>query len=141
MAEPDEGELVEFLRRETGEYLYAVLQYDADAWETLYLDRSAESVHARMAANAEGLLESFRREGRRRARLTTHNEVGAYYCSLHLFDGVVLLHFSQPGPEGIILGYDPDAASHLTDFVSLILPYVRDAGLDELDGDPDWARP
>lgn len=134
-------ELVEFLLEETGDHLHLVLQYDADAWEPLYMSDIADEVIAEAGADLNDLLDAFRREGRQNARLNALFGLDGYYCSLHLFGELVLLHFGQPDRRGIVFGYAPIAASHLTDFVAVTLPYIRRAGLEELDEAPSWASP
>lgn len=134
-------ELVEFLLRETGEHLHVVLRYDADDWEQLYLSETAEDLLDRTAADVDEVLDLFRQEGGRNERLQSTFDLGWYYCSLHLFEAIVVIHFFQFDDRGIIFGYDPAAATHLTGFVSLVLPYIRAAGLEDLDESPDWEEP
>lgn len=132
-------ELVRVLLQETGDRLSFVLRYDADDWESLYLGDAAERFFERTAdGDLDAMLEAFRQTGLANTRLATASDLGEFYCSLDLFGGLVLIHFFEPPDDGVIFGFDPSAASHLTDFVSLILPYVRDAGLDGLDEHPSW---
>lgn len=132
-------DLVRFLLRETGDQLFFVIQYDPASWRSLYLSSVAERLLAETRdADIVELLEGFRREGRRNTQVNSTFDIGEYYCSLHLFGGLVMIHFFQPTAEGVIFGFDPAAAPHLSDFVSLTLPYIRRAGLDELDDEPAW---
>ena len=130
--------LVEFLLDEVGEYLHTVLQYDDDSWEYRYVSDTAESLFAGVDTGLDELFTRFRQEGKRASELNSVFELNGYYCSLHLFDTIVLMHFYQPHTEGIVCGFAPDAASNLTDFVAIVLPYLREAGLDELDTRPSW---
>lgn len=132
-------ELVEFLRRETGEHLHVVLRFDADSWTLLHASDVAQGLLLEADADVDDLLETFRREGRRNLAMRSVYDLGDSYCSLHLFDRLVLIHFAGVD-EGIIFGYDPAAASHLTGFVSLVLPYIRASGLEELEERPAWDR-
>lgn len=133
------GELVRVLLRETGERLSFVLRYDADDWQPFYLGDAAERFFEETADDdLDAMLEGFRQTGLANTRLAGASDLGGFYCSLDLFGGLVLIHFFEPPHDGVIFGFDPSAASHLTDFVSLILPYVRDAGLDGLDEHPNW---
>lgn len=137
---PAGGELVRVLLRETGDRLSFVIGYDADGWEPLYLGAAAQRFFEQTAeADIDAMLDGFRRTGRANARLASASDLGEYYCSLDLFGELVLIHFFQPPDDGVIFGFDPSAASHLTDFVSMILPYVREAGLDGLAEHPEWA--
>lgn len=132
-------ELVRVLLRETGDRLSFVLRYHAEDWEPLYLGAAAERFLEETSDDAfDAMLDGFRRNGRDNSRLAAASDLGEFYCSLDLFGGLVLIHFFEPPGDGVIFGFDPSAASHLTDFVSLILPYVRDSGLDGLDEDPNW---
>lgn len=139
MSDAADDALVEFLLRETGEYLQIVLRYDADSWDALYLSQIAAQGIDDAPADVNDLLDAFRDEGPRNVHLDRVFELDNYYCSLHLFGALVLLHFGQPDHRGIVFGYDPAAASHLTDFVAVTLPYIREAGLDDLDDDPSWS--
>lgn len=132
-------ELVRYLLHETGERLFFVLRYTVDEWDTLYLSSVASTLLAETAdADIREMLDGFRQEGRTNTRVESAFDVGEYYCSLHLFGGLVMIHFFQPGDEGVIFGFDPAAASHLTDFVSLTIPYIRRAGLEGLGDEPAW---
>jgi DNA-binding response OmpR family regulator len=117
--------LVELLLRETGDNLYIVLQYDADSWDYRYVGDAAEEMVASMNPDIEEILPQFRREGREQTRLNDTFELGGYFCSLHLFDAVVVLHFYKANQQGVVCGFDPDTAPNLTDFVSLVHPYIR----------------
>jgi DNA-binding response OmpR family regulator len=127
---------VQLLLRETGDRLYFVLEYDADAWEYRYVNGKIDELVATMDSNIDDMVDEFRREGRQKARSNEVFELGGYYCSLHLFDTVVHVHFFQADGQGIIFGFDPRAASNLTEFVSLIRPYLLQADADTVGGDP-----
>jgi hypothetical protein len=132
-------ELVRFLLRETGDRLFFVLQYDAESWRTLYLSSVAEQLLAETSDDeVREMLDGFCRMGRTNVRLESAFDVGEFYCSLHLFGGLVTIHFFQPDDDGVIFGFDPAVASHLTDFVSMTIPYVRRVGLDDLGEAPAW---
>lgn len=135
---PGEDQLVQFLRQETGERLHFVLTYDTDSWTMPFVSNDAEDLFASMGLEFETLLETFEKEGERNARLQSIFELGWYYCSLHLFEATVVIHFFQYDGHGVIFGFHPSAASHLTAFVSLIIPYVREAGLEEIKQEPAW---
>lgn len=137
---PASDELVRVLLRETGDRLSFVLRYDADDWDSLYLGTAAERFFEETTDDdLDAMLEGFRRNGLANTRLAGASDLGEFYCSLDLFGGLVLIHFFEPPDDGVIFGFDPSAASHLTEFVSLILPYVRDAGLEGLDEHPNWS--
>ncbi|MFB6210449.1 MAG: hypothetical protein ABEI76_02840, partial [Halobacteriales archaeon] len=127
-----------FLQSQTGDYLHVVVEYDADSVELHYTSETATELIRTVEPAMNDLLEAFRAESARNTRLDSLFEFGGYYCSLHLFGGFVLLHFGQSDQRGIVCGYEPTAASHLTEFVTLLLPYLRRAGLDELDDEPSW---
>ncbi len=130
--------LVEFLLEEVGEYLETVLHYGDDSWKFRYVSDTAERIFAGQDTGLDELFNQFRQEGSRATELNSVFDLDGHYCTLHLFDSIVLLHFYQPQTEGIICGFSPAAASNLTDFVGLILPHPREAGLDELDTRPSW---
>lgn len=132
-------ELVRFLLRETGDRLFFVLQYEASSWRALYLSSVAEALLAETADDdLAAMLDGFRQDGRTNTRIESAFDIGEFYCSLHLFGGLVMIHFYEPGDEGVIFRFDPAAASHLTDFVSTTVPYVRRVGLDGLGEEPAW---
>lgn len=126
---------VELLLKETGDRLYVVLEYDADTWEYRYVNGQLDELIATMDSDIDEMIDIFRREGREKANLNTAFELGGYHCSLHLFDAVVLVHFYQSHDQGIVCGFDPGAASNLTEFVSLVRPYLLQADVDHIDGD------
>ncbi|MFB6186920.1 MAG: hypothetical protein ABEI86_08650 [Halobacteriaceae archaeon] len=117
---------VELLLRETGDRLYLVLEYDADSWSYRYLSDIAEETIAQINPDLNDLLDQFRSEGQQRSQLKDIFNLDEYYCSLHLYETIVLLHFHLADEKGIICGFDPEAASHLNDFVALIRPYLED---------------
>lgn len=133
--------LVDFLLEETGSYLYAVVQYDPESWEYKYVSEAGEGLIADLDDHVHEVLDEFRREGRQMGELGEALQTSGHFCSLHLFGGFVLINFSQADGHGILCGFDPNAASHLTDFVEVVLPYVRQAGLSGLDEDPSWITP
>lgn len=137
MAHGDD-DLVTFLLQETGDTLHVVVEYDSDEWQFLYV---REAVHQRIEdwePHVDEIIDDFRREAHRNADREQLFNVGAFYCSLHLFDELLLVHFCQPDEQGIIFGYDPAAASHLTAFVELCLPYIREHALSDVGGQPSW---
>lgn len=133
------GDLVEFLLEETGETLHAVIEYDDDAWEFLYVREAVREQIDDWKPRADEIVGNFRREARRNADRKQLFDVGSFYCSLHLFDALLLVHFSQPDERGIIFGYDPVAAPNLTAFVDLCLPHIREHGLSEVSASPAWS--
>lgn len=135
----DGDELVRFLLRETGERLFFVLQYEARSWRSLYLSSTAEALLAETAdSDLAAMLDGFRQEGRTNTRVEAAFDIGEFYCSLHLYGGLVMIHFYDPGDAGVIFGFDPAAASHLTAFVSTTIPHIRRVGLDGLEEEPAW---
>ncbi|MFB6253129.1 MAG: response regulator transcription factor [Halobacteriaceae archaeon] len=116
---------VELLLRETGDRLYLVLEYDSDSWSYRYLSDIAEETIAQINPDLNDLLDQFRNEGQQRSQLKDIFNLDEYYCSLHLYEAIVLLHFHLADQQGIICGFDPEAASHLNDFVNLIRPYLE----------------
>jgi len=118
--------LVELLLKETGEHLFLVMEYDETGYEYRYIDAPVEEKIATMDGDFEELLSEFREEGQRNNRLDSTFELEGYRCSLHLFRMIMIVHFPQTSEAGVLCGFDPRTASNLTDFVSLVLPYVRD---------------
>lgn len=82
------------------------------------------------------MLDGFRRMDRTNIQLESAFDVGEFYCSLHLFGGLMMIHFYEPDDVGVIFGFDPAAASHLTEFVSMTIPFVGRVGLDDLGEEP-----
>lgn len=133
-----DDELVDFLLQETGDRLYVVVEYDSDAWRFLYVRDAVREQIEDWETHADEIIGEFRREAHRNADREQLFDVGSFYCSLHLFDELLLVHFSQPDKQGVIFGYDPAAASHLTAFVELCLPYIREHALPDVGGQPSW---
>lgn len=139
MAEYDD-ELVEFLLDETGETLYMVVQYQPDSWEFRYMSTQVRERIATWDEHIDEIIDQFRKEARRNSQREQLFSVGAFYCSLHLFHDLLLLHFSQLDGQGVFFGYDPEAASNLTAFVKLCLPYIRQHALEEVGRSPAWSE-
>jgi hypothetical protein len=137
MSRGDEG-LVAFLLEETGDTLQIVVEYDSDAWEFLYVQDAVREEIEDWETPTDDIIDDFRREAQRNVDREQLYDVGSFYCSLHLFDRLLLVHFSQPDGQGIIFGYDPAAASNLTAFVELCLPYIREHSLAEIESTPAW---
>lgn len=132
--------LVEFLLQETGDTLHVVVEYDRDAWDFLFVRDAVRERIEGWEPHADEIIDDFRREAQRNAGREQLFDVGAFYCSLQLFDGLLLVHFSHPDERGIIFGYDPAAASNLTAFVDLCLPHIREHGLSEINSAPTWSE-
>jgi len=115
---------VEVLREHTGDQLYTVMQYEEDGWEYRYVNDSAADLLAEIDPDLDEFVEQCRQEGRQKTRLNTLFDLNDYYCSLHFFDTVILINFYQTDNQGIVCGFNPDAAPNLNSFVSLIRPYV-----------------
>lgn len=123
--------LVEFLLEETADTLQIVVQHDEDSWEILYVYDAVQDQIERWETGFGEMMEQFRRDAAANREREEVFDAGAFYCSLHLFDDVLIIHFSRSDRDGILFGYDPEAAPNLTSFVDLSLPYVRR----QLDGD------
>jgi hypothetical protein len=134
----ENADLVEFLLQETGDTLSVVVEYDSDTWEFLYVWDAVREQIEDWEIHADEIIDDFRSEAHRNADREQLFDVGSFYCSLHLFDGLLLVHFSQPNEHGIVFGYDPTAASNLTAFVELSLPHIREHALAELEPSPAW---
>lgn len=139
MAHRDD-DLVEFLLEETGDTLHVVVEYDCDEWQFLYVHEAVRERIEDWEPHADEIIDDFRREAHRNADREQLFDVGSFYCSLHLFDELLLVHFCQPDEQGIIFGYDPAAASNLTAFVDLCLPYIREHNLSEISASPVWSE-
>lgn len=126
---------VELLLREVGDRLYLVFQYDADSWEYRYLGEERAEHLADVDQRMDAVVSAFRDEGPRQVEIDDHLALEGHACSLHLFETMVLLHFPQPRAQGLVCGFDPDAASHLTDFVSLVSPYVEQIDFEAVESD------
>lgn len=133
-------ELVEFLLDTTGDTLYVVVQYGADSWEFRYVREEVRERIATWEEQIDKILGQFRADAKRNSQRKRLFNVGEFYCSLHLFNDLIIIHFSQPSGEGIIFGYDPDAASNLTAFVELCLPRIRQHALEHVDTSPTWSE-
>lgn len=130
--------LVDFLLSTTGDRLYVVLEYDEDGRELRYVHEAArERIEAWEAAVGE-VIDGFRADAARNHEREGRFDAGSFYCTLHLFEELILIHFSQPGGRGLLFGYDPAAAANLTSFVELCLPHIRRHALREVGGPPDW---
>lgn len=124
---------VELLLRETGDRLYLVVQYDPDSWQYRYVSDDIAETIATIDREFNDLLDQFRREGAQNVTFNSVLEFEGYHCSLHLFEEMVVIHFYQSDQTGIVCGFDPSTATHLTDFVSLVRPYLEQATLDPIE--------
>lgn len=121
-------ELVDFLVRETGDALYAVVRYDPDEWGFLYVNENVRDVFETWAREIglDVVADGFRQEAAMNAGRESLPGMGEFYCTLHLFEDWVVLHFSG-GSQGIVFAYDSAAASNLSSFVDLCSPFVEDS--------------
>ena len=139
MSDPGDP-LVDFLLETTGDRLYIVLGYDEDGWNIRYVH---DAVRERIATWEDALgdtLDEFRADAERSTERETLFDVGTFYCTLHLFDDLILIHFSQPDGRGLLFGSHPAAAANLTSFVELCLPRIRRHALSDVGGPPAWSR-
>lgn len=125
---PADQSLVDFLVGETGEALYAVVRYDADDWGFLYVnDRVSDVFEAwERDVGLDAVAAGFRQESATNAEREALPGMGEFYCTLHLFEDWVVLHFSD-ADGGIVFAYDSAAASNLSSFVDLCFPFVEDS--------------
>lgn len=123
--------LVELLLQETGSRLWTVFQYDADSWEYRYVGGPEESLISKLDAGLKSFVNQLRKEGRHHESLNAEIELDGYRCSVHYFEAILFMHFYQAENRGVVCGFDPAAAPNLTDFISLIRPYFRQADLFE----------
>ncbi|WP_114577156.1 hypothetical protein [Saliphagus sp. LR7] len=135
-----EADLIEFLLEETGDTLHMVVEYDPEGWRFLYGETAVYEQVENWDTNSEDVVQAFRDEARGNTDRERLFDVGSFYCSLHLFDELILLHFNQPDERGVIFGYEPSAAANLTTFVELCVPHLRDHALSGLDGAPAWGE-
>ncbi|WP_114577181.1 hypothetical protein [Saliphagus sp. LR7] len=135
-----ETDLIEFLLEETGDTLRTVVEYDPDGWHFLYGEEAVYGQIEEWDATSDDVVQAFRQDARRNTDRERLFDVGSFYCSLHLFDELVLLHFNQPDERGVIFGYDPSAAANLTTFVELCVPRLRKRTLSDLDSAPRWGN-
>lgn len=134
----NDNELVDFLLQETGDSLYIVVEYGPEQWQFLYVRETVRDRIQEWKTNAAEIIQHFCLDARRNTEREELFDVGSFYCSLHLFDELVVLHFSQPDEQGVVFGYDPTAASNLTDFVQLCVPQIRSNSLSDINENPTW---
>lgn len=130
--------LVDFLLSTTGDRLYVVLEYDEDDRDLRYVHEAARERIAAWEADLGDIIDAFRADAARNHEREGQFDAGTFYCTLHLFEELILIHFSQPGGRGLLFGYDPEAAANLTSFVELCLPHIRRRALPDVGGPPDW---
>jgi hypothetical protein len=120
--------LVEFLVRETGDALYAVVRYDPEDWGFLYVNDTVRDVFELWdrEVGLDTVAEGFRQEAAMNAGRESLPGMGDFYCTLHLFEDWVVLHFSLT-TQGIVFAYDAEAASNLSSFVDLCSPFIEDS--------------
>lgn len=136
--DPQNDELVDFFLSETGDTLHFIVEYTSDDWRFRYVREGERPRITNLFDKVDEFLDQFRRCAQRNAQWERLFEVGEFYCTLHLFDEQVLMHFSKPEGHGIIFGYAPRAASNLTDFVQFTLPYIREYALEDFADTPSW---
>jgi len=117
--------LVEFLLEETADTLHVVVQHEETSWEVLYVNDAVQDQIERWETDFREIVEQFQRDAAANRRREEVFDAGAFYCSLHLFDQLLIIHFSRSSGEGILFGYDPAAAPNFTSFVDLCLPHIR----------------
>lgn len=121
--------LVEFLREEMRNRIYTVLSYDEGTWVYRYVNDSVEELIADLDSHLDDIQPRFQQEGSTLSSMGNLLRLGGHSCSLHLFDKMVLIHFAPTDHGGVLCGFDPAAASNLTEFVTLVQPYIEQAGL------------
>jgi hypothetical protein len=123
MTEPD-GPLMELLLEETGNILQVVVHHGVDSWDIVYVHEAAREQAETWEANFGELMDQFRNDADANRQREEVFDAGAYYCSLHLFEEVLIIQFNRPAGDGMLFRYDPDAAPNLTSFVELCLPHI-----------------
>jgi DNA-binding response OmpR family regulator len=116
---------VELLLKEAGQQLFFVIEHDERSHEYRYVDQAIEQRLATVESDIDALLEQFRQEGKESVNLDAALGLGGYQCSLHLFNSMMVIRFPKTATRGIVCGFDPSTAPNLTDFVSLVTPYIQ----------------
>lgn len=129
--------LIEFLLEETGDTLQVVVEHGKESWEILYLHDAVQNQIETWETDFGEMMEGFREDAAANAQREAVFDAGRFYCSLHLFDEVLIIHFSRSAGGGLLFGYDPDAAPNLTSFVDLCLPHIHQQLDEDAPPDPD----
>lgn len=117
--------LIEFLLEETSDTLQVVVHHETDSWDFLYVHDAVRESIDEWETSFDELMEQFRTDAETNRQREEVFDAGSFHCSLHLFEGVLIIHFSRASGEGILFGYDPDAAPNLTSFVDLCSPHIH----------------
>jgi DNA-binding response OmpR family regulator len=120
---PDDDVLVELLLHETGGDLSFVIEYDDDGWAYRFMRDDLGGVFGDAPDVAE-FVETFRGETRTNARRRSLLDLGSHRCSLHLLGSLVFIHMPRTDGSGVVCGFDPEVAPNITEFVSVVGPYL-----------------
>lgn len=123
MSDTTDDEFVQYLLEQGGGLLRTVARYTAEDSSVLFLREDVADEDA--AQRLQAIIESSRAENARAGRLEhLHGEDGRLNCVVRSFERGVEMHFVTGDDEGVIVGFDPDAATNLHDFVGECLEHL-----------------
>jgi hypothetical protein len=76
------------------------------------------------APDVAEFVETFRGETATNARRRSLLDLGGHRCSLHLLGSLVFIHMTRADGSGVVCGFDPEVAPNITEFVSVVAPYL-----------------
>lgn len=115
----------EILLQETGDDLTFIIEYKPDSWDYRYMTGGIGYSFASEDTDLNSLINIFRKENQKNTQIKNTLDLDDYYCSLHLFDALVLIHLYKQTGNGVICAFEPGVAPNITDFVSFIRPYLN----------------
>jgi len=128
MTGPNDQRLHQFVHERAGDGYRALVRYDADEWEVLYVreDLSSETIEAAIPQIAEQL-----RERHALVREEESPMLGGVNATLEVHDDGVLLHLPEGSASGVVVSLDQRVARHLVEFIVQCTSVLNDGGTAE----------
>jgi hypothetical protein len=135
MPEESAARLVEYLKKEAGEYLRGAIHYSADEYDRLYLRDDVAALYS--AEKMEELAEYYRQETRNQSSREPF-DLGNNHCTVNFYDSAILFHFTQGDELGTVITLEPEAGRDIVGFITECLKQLHYNSPQEISEAPRW---
>lgn len=135
MPEESATRLVEYLKKEAGEYLRGAIHYSADEYVTLFLRDDVAALYS--AEKMEELAEYYRQETRNQSSREPF-DLGNNHCTVDFYDDAILFHFTQGDELGTVITLEPEAGRDIVGFITECLKQLHYNSPQEISEAPRW---
>lgn len=109
------GNLVDALRKEAGDALRSVGEYDRQEKEILYILEDVETIYSQ--EEVDNIFDDLALQGLSRRHLEDLFDAGSLTCAMFKFDDALMFHFPETDYTGLFVTVDTGSDLDLESFV------------------------